>query len=385
LKSRETTAHVIPAADPRAGYLSHKAEIDLAIGRVLESGWYILGAEVRAFEQELATFCDTAASVGVASGTDALALALRASGVGRGDTVATVSHTAVATVAAIESIGAVPLLVDVDLATFTMDPNHLEDALRWYAQSHRGRVRAVVPVHLYGQPCDMAALAHLAEHHALKVIEDSAQSLGARLDGRATGTWGDAAALSFYPTKNLGAFGDGGAVLTRHVGAAERVRSLREYGWRERFISHDSGTNSRLDEIQAAALRVKLRHLDSENRRRGTIAARYTEVLDGSGVIPPAVRPRSTHVFHQYVARCERRDALQRHLRDNMIATAIHYPVPVHLQPSYEGRLEAGPGGLPRTELLCGQILSLPVHPQLSDEQVSTVAGALASWVKQAG
>lgn len=259
-------------ADPGANYRAHRAEIDVAIHRVLDSGWFILGREVASFEQEFALYLDARFAVGVASGTDALHLALRACGIGPGDVVLTVSHTAVATVAAIELAGAVPLLVDIDPLTFNIDAERVEDTLksidRGDGPSPRGRVRAIIPVHLYGQPADMAAIIRVAARYGLKVIEDCAQAHGASIDGRKVGSWGNAAAFSFYPTKNLGALGDGGAIVTNDSEIADRVRLLREYGWRDRYVSSEVGMNSRLDEIQAAVLRVKLLNLDQENDRR---------------------------------------------------------------------------------------------------------------------
>jgi dTDP-4-amino-4,6-dideoxygalactose transaminase len=366
----------VPQTDPKAGYLAHQAEIDSAIQRVLNSGWYILGREVESFEQEFATYIGVRHAVGVASGTDALELSLRACDVGPGDLVFTVSHTAVATVAVIELAGATPVLVDIDPVTYTMDPNCLEDAL---AHPPDGKPKAVIPVHLYGHPADMPSILELAKRHGLYVIEDCAQSHGATLDGRMTGAWGDIAAFSFYPTKNLGALGDGGMIVTDNPALAEQVRLLQQYGWRERYISDIPGGNSRLDELQAAVLRVKLRYLDTENMRRQNLAQTYKALLADAGLTLPGVRSCVTHVYHQYVVRLPQRDALRSYLRQVGIGTLIHYPVPVHLQPAYQGRLSiAAP--LPWTEHVARQILSLPMFPQLSDDQARRVGECICRF-----
>ena len=366
----------VPQTNPKAGYLAHQAEIDAAIQRVLESGWYILGREVESFEQEFAAYIGVRHAIGVANGTDALGLSLRACGVGPGDLVFTVSHTAVATVAAIELAGATPVLVDIDPVTYTMDPNCLEYAL---AHLPAGKPKAVIPVHLYGHPADMPSILELAKRHGLYVIEDCAQSHGATLDGRMTGAWGDIAAFSFYPTKNLGALGDGGMVVTDNHALAERVRLLQQYGWRERYISEIPGGNSRLDELQAAVLRVKLRGLDKENMRRQNLAQTYNTLLADAGMTLPAVRSGVAHVYHQYVVRLPQRDALRYYLRQAGVGTLIHYPTPVHLQPAYQSRLPIV-APLPWTEQAARQVLSLPMFPQLSDDQVRRVGECIGSF-----
>jgi dTDP-4-amino-4,6-dideoxygalactose transaminase len=364
----------IPQNDPRAAYLAQRAEIDAAIARVLEGGWYILGEEVAGFERAFAAWLGVGDAVGVANGTDALVLALRACGIGHDDTVATVSHTAVATVAAIEIAGAKPLLLDIDPATCTMDPAALEQAL---ARPPSGPVRAVIPVHLYGHPADLSAIAPLAERHGAALIEDCAQAHGATWESRRVGGFGDAACFSFYPTKNLGALGDGGLVATRRPDIAERLRMLREYGWRARYVSDVPGINSRLDELQAAILRVKLARLDEDNARRQAIAAIYDEGLAGTGLVLPARDRRATHVFHQYVVRTPDRDGLRDRLKQAGIGTNIHYPVPVHLQPAYLGRVALGSAGLAETERAAREVLSLPMFPQLTDRQAEEVVAAL--------
>jgi dTDP-4-amino-4,6-dideoxygalactose transaminase len=364
----------IPQADPRAGYRAHQAEIDAALARMLDGGRYILGPEVEAFEAEFAAYIGARHAVGAASGTEALVLALKALDLGPDDYVATVSHTAVATVAAIELAGAKPLLIDIDPATYTIDPAKLAAAL---AQPP-GRVAAVIPVHLYGLGADMAAIGALARQYGLRIVEDCAQSHGAWLQGQRLGAIGDAAAFSFYPTKNLGGIGDGGAVLTSDPGLAARLRELREYGWRRRYISDLAGMNSRLDEMQAAILRVKLRHLDSDDARRQAIAGIYDYGLrwcEGIGL--PARRAGCTHVFHQYVLRCRDRDGLRAALKGRGIGTNIHYPAPVHLQPAYQDRVAIGAGGLKESERAAREVLSLPIFPELGEDHAARVVAAL--------
>lgn len=367
----------VPQADPRAGYLAQKAALDAAVGRVLASGRYVLGPETHAFEREFAAYVGCRFAIGVASGTEALVLALRALALDPTDYVATVSHTAVATVAAIELAGLRPLLIDIDSVTGTLDTAAFARALADPPKNPRGRVAAVIPVHLYGLAADMTGILDLARRHGVRVIEDCAQSHGAVLAGRRLGSFGDIAAFSFYPTKNLGAFGDAGAVLTSDPALAERVAGLREYGWRERYVSHSAGMNSRLDEMQAALLRPKLRRLDADNARRQAIAGAYDEGLRGLGLSLPARRAGATHVFHQYVIRSHARDALKGALASQGIGTNIHYPVPVHLQPAYRGRVAIGPGGLRESERAAREVLSLPMFPQLGDADVSRVIAAL--------
>jgi dTDP-4-amino-4,6-dideoxygalactose transaminase len=362
----------VPQTDPKAAYLAQRSEIDAAIARVLAAGRYILGPEVAAFEREFAAYIGVRHAVGVSSGTDALVLSLRALSVAAEDYVATVPHTAVATVAAIELAGARPLLIDVDPATFTMEESALARAL----EAPPGRVAAVIPVHLYGQPADPRILA-LARKHGARVVEDCAQCHGALIDGRRAGSLGDVGAFSFYPTKNLGALGDGGMVVTQDDALAERLRALREYGWRERYVSDIAGMNSRLAELQAAILRVKLGALDADNARRASIAAAYDAALADLPLRLPARRPGASHVFHQYVIRSPERDRLRAALTERGIGTNIHYPTPVHLQPAYRGRLAIGRGGLAESERAARDVLSLPIYPQLDDEQVARVVAAL--------
>ena len=366
----------ISQCDPKSAYLEHRAEIDAAIRSTVESGRYILGAEVAAFENEWATYVGTSAAVGVGTGTDAIELALRALEIGAGDTVITVANTAVATVAAIERAGAAALLIDIDEATQTMSPCALEEAI---CGAGERRVKAVIPVHLYGQPADMPAIAAIAKQHRLKLIEDCAQAHGARREGRAVGTWGDAAAFSFYPTKNLGALGDAGAVVTNDLLLAEKMRELRVYGWKERYVSQRAGINTRLDELQAAILRVKLRYLDNANERRSVIADRYHTELQGLPLHLPACGEQVQHVYHQFVIHLPEREKLRAHLQGLQITTALLYPVPIHLQPAYNGRIAVS-GALPVSERSAQELLCLPMHPYLTDDDVARVAAAIRTW-----
>jgi dTDP-4-amino-4,6-dideoxygalactose transaminase len=374
----------ISPADPKANYLAHKKEIDEAVHRVLDSGAYILGEEVTAFEEEFARYIGARSAIGVGSGTDALHLALLACGIGKGDGVITVSHTAVATVAAIELAGAHPVLVDVNPNTLTLDPDRAEETIQSYNQRRNEspgmpRIKAIIPVHLYGQPADMPAILDLAGRHDLIVIEDCAQSNGAEIGGRKTGAWGHLATFSFYPTKNLSALGDGGAVITNSQELADQARMTREYGWRERYISYFPGMNTRLDELQAAILRVKLRYLDEENARRREIAREYDARLSATTLTLPQPHGDLKHVYHQYVIRSERRNELKEFLKLRQVGTLIHYPVPVHLQPAYRGRF-GDLGSLPQTEKAAGEILSLPMFPELSGGRIASVAEAILEF-----
>ena len=364
--------NVIRQADPGAFIRQHRQAVFAAMERVLDSGWYILGTEVEGFEREFAEYFGYAHTIGVANGTDAVALALRALKIRPGDRVATVSHTAVATVAAIEMAGAAPQFVDIDPATYTLDPEALRDCLEQY-----NRVRAVVVVHLYGHPADMRRIVALGNQFGIPVVEDCAQAHGASIDGRFVGSMGDAASFSFYPTKNLGAMGDGGLVVAARETTAAQVRMLREYGWQQRYISSTAGINSRLDEFQAAFLRVRLPFLQAGNQRRAAIAAAYDRGLARTGLILPVQRAGMKHVYHQYVVRHRDRDGLRARLQQLGIGTNIHYPVPVHCQPAYRERCHMSPSGLAATEALTREILSLPMFPELDDGSVAQVIDAV--------
>ena len=343
-------------------YQHHKEEIDAAITWVLESGRYILGDQVRSFEEEFARSIGVNYGIGVGNGTDAITLALKACGIGPGDEVITVPHTAVATVAAIELSGATPVLVDISPNTYTLAPDFLQEAIT-------KKTKAVLPVHLYGHPADMSRIVPLAHEHDLYVIEDCAQSHGALLHERKTGSLGDIAAFSFYPTKNLGAIGDGGMVVTDNAALAEKVRLLRQYGWKERTMSTIPGMNSRLDEIQAAILKVKLKYLDQENSRRRAIARVYGQMLSSKDLVLPTEANTAFHVYHQYVIQIPIRDSLKTYLAIHGVETFIHYRVPVHLQDAYRGTIKTV-GPLNVTEEICRKILSLPMHPYLNDSDI---------------
>lgn len=344
-----------------------RPELTAAFARVLDSGYLVLGREVEAFEAAFAAYCGCAHGVGVASGTEAIQLGLTALGVGPGDEVITVSHTAVPTVSALTSAGATPVLVDVDPTTMTMNASRIEERIT-------RRTRAIVPVHLYGHPCDMDPILAVARRHGLRVLEDAAQAHGARYKGRPVGSLGDACAWSFYPTKNLGAMGDGGMVTTDDPAVAERVRRLRAYGQTSRYVHETKGINSRLDELQAALLAAKLPHLEGWNAARRERAARYGALLDG--VAKPTAMAWAEHVYHLYVVRVPGRDALQAALQSRGIGTLVHYPIPVHRQGAYRELADQAPY-LPVTERVTAEILSLPLYPELPLADVETVAGAV--------
>jgi dTDP-4-amino-4,6-dideoxygalactose transaminase len=367
---------MIPQTSPLATYLSNRTALDEAIHRVLSAGRYILGEETAAFERQFADYIGVPYAVGVGNGTEALHLALRGLGIGPGDEVITVSHTAVATAAAVEMCGATPVLVDIRRESYTMDVALLEKA-------KSGRTKAIVPVHLYGQPCGLEEITRFARKHGLYVIEDCAQSHGALCQGRRTGSWGHAAAFSFYPTKNLGCLGDGGAITTHDSSLYEKLKGLRQYGWDDHRVSQWPGWNSRLDEVQAAVLRVNLDRLEESNERRIQIAQTYHQLLSRIPELTlPSPTAGTTHVYHQYVVRCSDhsvRNRLMPFLSDQGIQTAVHYPVPVHLQPAYAHRLPGSPS-LPVTEEICPKILSLPLFPELTDDQVARVAKTIATF-----
>jgi dTDP-4-amino-4,6-dideoxygalactose transaminase len=367
---------MIPQTSPLANYLSNREAVDEAIQRVLSAGRYILGDETAAFERAFAEAVGVPYAVGVGNGTEALHLVLRALGIGPGDEVITVSHTAVATVAAVEMSGATPVLVDIQRESYTLDPSLLEKA-------RSDRSKAIVPVHLYGQPCALDEVLQFARKHALFVIEDCSQSHGALYREKKTGSFGHAATFSFYPTKNLGGLGDGGAITTRDPSLHEKLRALRQYGWDGNRISQCAGWNSRLDELQAAVLRVKLARLEESNRRRIQIARAYHERFSRlPELFLPTASAGTVHVYHQYVVRCRdhsTREHLMRFLLEQGIQTAVHYPVPVHLQPAYADRLP-GSSFLPVTEDVCPKILSLPLFPELTDEEVERVAKTIETF-----
>lgn len=364
---------MIPFLDLKAINLSHEGELKAAFDRVLHSGWYVLGGEVKAFEQEFAAYCGVKHAVGVSNGLDALHLILRAYGIGPGDEVIVPSNTYIATWLAVTYAGATPVPVEPDLATCNLDPELIEAAIT-------RRTRAILAVHLYGQPARMNEIQAIASQHGLKVIEDAAQAHGATCSGRKTGALGDVAGFSFYPGKNLGALGDAGAVTTNDSALAERVRMLSNYGSREKYHNDSQGFNCRLDELQAAFLRVKLAHLDREMARRRAIARRYTEALEGIGVVLPEVAAGMEPAWHLYVIRSGWREALQEALARRGVATMIHYPVPPHLQPAYAD-LGLRTGDLPIAERIHREVLSLPMGPTMTDAQVEEVIAAVRECV----
>ena len=360
---------MIPLVDLRAQYLSIKNEVDAAVAGVMESGQFILGDEVEAFEREFAAYCGAAEGIAVNSGTSALHLALLAAGVRAGDEVITAPFTFVATVAAIGYIGARAVFVDIDPATFTMDAAKIEAAMT-------SRTKAIVPVHLYGQPADMDPIIAIARRHNLVVIEDACQAHGAAYHGQPVGSLGDAACFSFYPGKNLGAYGEGGMVVTGNRAIAREVRMLRDWGQDRKYHHVLKGFNFRMDGIQGAILRVKLRHLESWTRARRAHARHYEQLLADCGVITPFEASYSRHVYHVFAVRTSDRATLQRTLQAHGIASGIHYPVPVHLQPAYAD-LGYGPGDFPESERAANEVLSLPLYPELAPTALEMVAAAI--------
>ena len=356
----------IMCASPRKQFLTQADEITTAVIKVLNSENYILGAEVASFEQEFAAYIGAKFCVGVNSGTDSIIFGLKALNIGQGDEVITPSHTAVATVAAIVSCGAIPVFVDIDPVTFTIDPNRVRKAIS-------RRTKAIIAVHLYGHPCDLDALLNLTEKHGIFLIEDCAQAHGSKWRGKKVGTFGVLACFSFYPTKNLGAIGDGGAVVTNNVDIAEKIKFLRQYGWDLEKQSQVQSSVSRLDELQAAILRVKLQKLDFSNKRRQEIADRYTSQLQSSELILPTLQGEVQHVFHLYVVQTSSRDFLLDNLRSKGIFPGIHYPVPVHQQPAYTYLKSSKSSALPITERIAKTILSLPMYPELENHEIDRV------------
>ena len=363
----------VPFGDLRRQNAAIRPEIDQAVGRVLDSGWFILGKEVAAFEEEFAAYCGADHCVGVASGFEALYLALASLDIGAGDEVITVANTCMYEAAAILQTGATPVFADVDPATHNIAPDALESAIT-------PRTRAILPVHLFGRLAPMPEINKIAQRRGIAVIEDAAQGHGAwrqDADGalRRAGAWGQMACFSFYPSKNLGALGDGGAIVTSDAGLAERLRRLRMYGWSSKYCTAETnGRNSRLDEMQAAILRVKLHHLDAGNRARRQRAVWYAEALAGLPVTMPACE--EGHIYHLYVVELARRDDVRTHLASVGIGCDVHYPTPAHLQPAYRS-LGYEQGDLPVTERLSGRILSLPMFPELTQDEVGQVADAV--------
>lgn len=361
----------VPFLDLKAQYRNIKPEIDSAIARVLESSQFVLGSEVVSFEQEFATYCGARECIALNSGTSALHLALLAAGIGPGDEVVTVPFTFVASVAAIFYAGARPVLVDIDPRSFTMDPTAIEAAIT-------PQTKAILPVHLYGQPADMDPIMEVAKRHNLVVIEDAAQAHGAKYKGRPVGTIGDLGCFSFYPTKNLGAYGEGGAVTTNNADYAHTVRMLRDWGQDRKYHHAVRGYNYRMEGMQGAILRVKLRHLEQWTDARRSIASTYNRFLAGAGVELPNEMPWARHVYHLYTIRTPDRDSVQATLQAEGIQTAIHYALPAHLQPAY-AELGYSRGAFPESERAAAEVLSLPLFPEMTKDQSELVPHALAS------
>ncbi len=367
---RSTSA--VPFMDLSREYEEIGAQIEAVIRRVIQNGRFVLGRELQKFELAFADYLGASHCIGVASGTDALYLALEAAGIGPGDEVITVSHTFIATALAISRLGATPVFVDIDPVTYTMN---VEEASRAVTK----KTKAILPVHLYGQCVDMDPLLALAREHDLWVVEDACQAVSSTYKGRKAGTMGDFGCFSFYPSKNLGCYGDGGAIITNNVESAEKLKWIRNYGQRERYRHDFKGMNSRLDEIQAAILNVKLPYLDLWTIKRRALANRYAEALKNSPIQLPVENLYCEHVYHLYVIQALERDALQTHLSEKGIQTLIHYPVPVHLQPAFAD-LGYRPGSLPVTEDAAAKILSLPMYPQLTEAEIKIVSATLAEY-----
>ena len=365
----------VPLVDLRRQYHHIKQDVSQAIGSVLESGIFILGENVTLFEEEFARYCGTKHCIGVSSGTDALRLTLEAMEIGEGDAVITAANTFIATIDAISRNRARPILVDVDAQSYNIDPTKIPEKIT-------NSTKAILPVHLYGQPAKMDAISELARAHGLKLIADASQAHGALHKKQNVGSLGDAVCFSFYPSKNLGAYGDAGAVTTNDDEFAEKLRMLRNYGQEKKYYYLYAGHNSRLDEIQAAVLRVKLRYLDNWNELRRRVAAAYNELLANiDEVAPPVESGFVKHVYHLYVIRCKNRDDLQRWLGSKGISTGIHYPIPAHLQKAYE-YLKIGKGTFPITEGYANQILSLPMFPELSRDEIAYICEEIEQFYR---
>ena len=364
----------IPFGDLSRQYKKHGKEFDCVISAVLDKGNFILGDNVAGFEEEFSSYCGCRYGIGVGSGTEALHLALIACGVERNDEVITVSNTAVPTISAIRAAGAIPVFVDIDERTYNMDPSIIEKKIT-------DRTRAILPVHLYGNPCPMYEIIKIARGHGLRVIEDCAQSHGAEYRGKKTGSIGDAGCFSFYPTKNLGAFGDGGIVITDDKEIFRNLMLLRNYGQQSRYISIVEGYNSRLDELQAAILRLKLKKLDDDNERRIYIAARYDRVFKELGITCPGSTAGGRNVYHLYVARVKNRAEFMDYLEEKGIQTLIHYPVPVHMHEAYKW-LGYRTSDLPVTEKVSGEIVSIPVYPELEESEIEYITDTISGFKK---
>ena len=374
-QTAKTSLEPIPPLDLKAQWLSIKGEISAAINAVVESQQFILGPQVQALEEEIARYCGTKFAVGVASGTDALLLALHAAGVGPGDEVLLPTFSFIATADSVSLLGAIPVFVDIDPSTFAIDAAQLEAKIT-------SRTRAILPVHLYGHPADMDPINAIAQRHNLKVIEDNAQAIGAKYKNRKTGGLGDFGCISFFPSKNLGAYGDAGMIVTNSEPHSKHLRVLRNHGSSQKYYATEQGWNSRLDEIQAAILRVKLRHLDNWGAARRKNASSYNQLLKAiPGVVTPVEAPWAEHVHHQYTIRVVNRDRLQCALTEQGIGTTVYYPAPIHLQPVF-AKLGYHAGDLPQAEKAAKEVLSLPIYAELTSEQIHRVVSAIAAAVR---
>jgi dTDP-4-amino-4,6-dideoxygalactose transaminase len=365
----------VPLLDLKAQYATIKGETDEALHRVMDSGRFILGPEVQALEEEVARYSQCAAGVGVASGTDALLLALRALEVGPGDEVVTSAYSFFASAGVVANVGARPVFVDIDPTSYNLDVHRLEAAFT-------PRTKAVIAVHLFGQCCDITAVAEVCKRRGVWLIEDAAQAIGAEWEGKRAGSVGDFGAFSFFPSKNLGAAGDGGMVVAKDPALADKVRLLREHGARPKYFHQRVGTNSRLDALQAAILRVKLRHLDKWSEARARNAALYNQLLEGSPAGRPYADARARHIYNQYVVRLPKRDAVKQELADRGVGTEVYYPYPLHLQPCFAA-LGGKEGDMPHAEAAARETLALPIFPELTEEQIRYVAATLREVVAQ--
>jgi dTDP-4-amino-4,6-dideoxygalactose transaminase len=365
-------AFLIPASDPGRAYIADKAEIDTALSRVLGSGWYILGPECRAFESAFASYLNVPGVIGVSSGTDAIELAIRGLGIGDGDEVILPALTSSATATAVVRAGATPVFADIESGSFGLDATSAESVIS-------PRTKALMPVHLYGHPCDLDRLGDLCHTRGLELIEDCAQAHGAEWGGRKVGTHGSAGAFSFYPTKNLAGLGDSGALVSGDSETIDRVCEIRQYGWHHRQVSSEVGMNSRMDELQAAVLTIRVEKVGARNKRRLEIANRYRHALTSSSLINPPTHPRATPVYHQYVIRAADRDALRSHLIESRIQAQVLYPVPLHLQKAFSNYPSAR--DLSNTVRATEELLCLPVHPELTDHEVDTVVDTILAFL----
>lgn len=378
---KKTDKMQIPLLDLQAQYRSIKGEIDDVLSKVVESQYFILSPEVGALEKEVAEYTGVSYGAGVASGTDAIILALKAAGVGQGDKVITTPFTFFATAESISVLGATPLFVDIERGTFNIDPDKVEELLGRAQGAERKAIKAIIPVHLYGQCANMDRLMKIAEKYGLNVIEDCAQAIGATRKGKKAGSFGTAGCMSFFPSKNLGGFGDGGMVVSSDEAFINRVKRLRVHGSKEQYVHEEIGFNSRLDSLQAAILRVKLRKLDSWLDGRRIVAKRYDDAFSGLPLTTPEVDDGNAHTYHQYTITTEKRDALMKHLNERGVGSRVYYPIPMHLQPCYRD-MGLEEGSFPISEKISKTALSLPVYPELTEEKIEYVIETVRNFFK---